>query len=195
MTMSGTCPACGVAVLPGYAKCPKCHKPLAQGRRIQTVAGGTVAEDKRFPWQLIAVPLGAVIVIVVLLKLIAGGGDDKPEATTGSDQATGTTAVTTQQTGTTTTQTAEPVVRPNQPAQQAPDPNAAVGELDRALRGRRLWATVEASPPRVDVRSGLCDDPSMRSTIDSVVPVLRGAGLTRLRCVAQSGTVVFERDL
>jgi len=25
--------------------------------------------------------------------------------------------------------------------------------------------------------------------------VLRGAGLTRLRCLAQSGAVVFERDL
>jgi hypothetical protein len=35
----------------------------------------------------------------------------------------------------------------------------------------------------------------MPPAIDSERPVLRGAGLTRLRCLAQSGAVVFERDL
>ena len=194
--MSAVCPACGVAVVPGYAKCPKCQTPLPGNRRLATVAGGTVAEDRRFPWMLIAVPLGAVIVIVLLLKLIAGGDDTTTEPAAGSDQpvATTTTQPVARPNPTTTTQPVQPT-NPSQPARPAPDPNAAVGELDRALRGRRLWSTVEASPPRVDVRSGLCDDPSMKPTIDSAVPVLRGAGLTRLRCLAQSGTVVFERDL
>ncbi len=194
--MSAVCPACGVAVVPGYAKCPRCQTPLPGNWRLATVAGGTVAEDRRFPWLLIAVPLGAVIVIVLLLKLIAGGGDEPAqEPAAGSDQPVATTATTpVQQQNPVTTQPVQPT-NPSQPARPAPDPNAAVSELDRVLRGRRLWSTVEASPPRVDVRSGLCDDPSMKPTIDSAVPVLRGAGLTRLRCLAQSGTVVFERDL
>lgn len=191
--MSAVCPACGVAVVPGYAKCPKCHKPLpsyGKHRAVTSTAGGTVAEDRRFPWLLVAVPLGSVIVIGLLLKLISGGSDT-PAPVTPETPGVATPVQPAQQAPD------QPVqqVRPVQPTQQAPDPRAAVAELDRMLRSRRLWSTVEASPPRIDVRSGQCDEPGMRSAIDNVVPVLRGGGLTRLRCVAQSGTVVFERDL
>ena len=193
--MSAVCPACGVAVVPGYAKCPRCQKPLPYGngsKRARTaVAGGTVAEDRRFPWALVAVPLGAVIVIALFLKFVAGGSDD-PSVTEGSNQP-----VTTQPPGPVVAQPTLPTnpepVRPTQPV--APDPTAAVAELDRLLRSQRLWSTVEATPPRVDVRTSSCDDPSMRPSIDRVATVLRRAGLTRLRCLAQSGTVVFERDL
>lgn len=192
--MSAVCPACGVAVVPGYAKCPKCHKPLpGGGKRAVTTAGGTVAEDRQFPWMLIAVPLGTVIVIALLLKLVAGGGDDKPTAGSADTPVVAGDPIP-QPNQPTSVQPVQPT-RPDQPTQQAPDSNAATAELDRVLRSRRLWSTVEASPPRVDVRSGLCDDPGMRPAIDSAVPVLRGGGLTRLRCLAQSGTVVFERDL
>lgn len=193
--MSATCPACGVAVLPGYAKCPKCQKPLpfGGGRRLQTVAGGTVAADKGFPIALVAMPLGAVIVIVVLLKVVFGGSDEAPAPAEGSEVPT-VQAAPPQPTTTTPTE-----VRPSFPTQpvepQGPDPAAATAALDRALRGRRFWSTIEVSPPRVDVRSGSCDDPAMNPTIDGVAATLRGAGLTRLRCLAQSGTVVFERNL
>lgn len=193
--MSAVCPACGVAVVPGYAKCPRCQKPLPYGtgsaRPRTVVAGGTVAEDRRFPWALVAVPLGVVIVIGLLLKLVAGGGEDAPVI------ADGNLAVApVQPQGTAVAQPVEPTPQPNQPAQPAaPDPRAAVAELDRLLRSRRLWSTVEAVPPRVNVRTAACDDPAMRPSIDSVAAVLRRAGLTRLRCLAQSGTVVFERDL
>ncbi len=192
--MSAVCPACGVAVVPGYAKCPKCHKPLPSAKqRLVTKAGGTVAEDKRFPWMLVAVPLGSVIVIGLLLKLIAGGGGDPPAVALEAPAVAGTTAAAPPP-ALDTTQPVQPA-RPAAPTQQAPDPTAAVTELDRLLRSRRLWSTVEALPPRVDVRSGLCDDPGMRPAIDTTVPALRSGGLTRLRCLAQSGTVVFERDL
>jgi hypothetical protein len=193
--MSATCPACGVAVLPGYAKCPKCHKPMpfGGGRRLQTVAGGTVAEDKRFPIALVALPIGAVIVIVVLLKVVFGGGGDDAKPTLTPDPTT--TQLQTQNPPT-TAQTVEPNFRTTEPARpQGPDPSAAAAELDRVLRIRRFWSTIEVFPPRVDVRSGSCDDPAMSPTIDGVAPTLRGAGLTQLRCLAQSGTVVFERNL
>jgi hypothetical protein len=45
------------------------------------------------------------------------------------------------------------------------------------------------------VRSGSCGDPAMRPAIEGAKVVLRGAGLTKLRCLEQSGAVVFERDL
>ncbi len=194
--MSAVCPACGVAVVPGYAKCPKCHRPLPNAQRVKSAgAGGTVAEDRQFPWMLIAVPLGTVIVIVLLLKLVAGGSDDDPPTTGSAEAPVAASGTTVQpQTPTGTPPPFQPTT-PTQPTPQAPDPNAAVTELDRVLRGRRLWSSVEASPPRVDVRSALCDDPGMKPAINAVVPVLRGGGLTRLRCLAQSGTVVFERDL
>ena len=192
--MSAVCPACGVAVVPGYAKCPKCHKPLpySGGRRAQTTAGGTVAEDKRFPIALIAVPLGAMIVIALLLKTCAGGDEATPETTVQPTQP----AV--QVGGADPTIAAQPIDlgQTTQPAvPQAFDPSVAIGELDRVLRGRRFWSTIDVARPRVDVRSASCDDPAMSPTIDAVAPTLRSAGLTRLRCVAQSGTVVFERDL
>ena len=192
--MSAVCPACGVAVVPGYAKCPKCHKPLPTfGKpRVATSVGGTVAEDRRFPWMLVAVPLGSVIVIGLLLKVVFGGGSDAPPPM--APETPGVAPTIAQPQPPTLDQPAQPS-RPSQPTQQVPDPNAAVAELDRVLRSRRLWSTVEASPPRIDVRSGQCDDPGMRTAIDNAVSVLRGGGLTRLRCLAQSGTVVFERDL
>ncbi len=156
------------------------------------MAGGTVAEDRRFPWSLIAVPLGAVIVIALFLKVVAGGGEDPLVAADGQPVATPA-----QPQGAVVAQPALPTnpqpVRPTQPV--APDPTAAVAELDRLLRSGRLWSTLETVPPRIDVRSSSCDDPSMRLSIDRVAAVLRRAGLTRLRCLAQSGTVVFERDL
>lgn len=197
--MSAVCPACGVAVVPGYAKCPKCHKPLPYGtgtKRARTaIAGGTVAQDRGFPWQLIAVPLGVVIVIGVLLKLIAGGGGDAPPAQGSAAPVAGPVAPNTQP-GTMTTNPVEPIPQPTQPTVvPGPDPNAAAAEVEKTLRGRRLWSTIEVSAPRIDVRSGLCDDPSMKASIDGLVPVLRRGGLTRLRCLAQSGIVVFERDL
>lgn len=150
-----------------------------------------MAEDRRFPWALVAVPLGVVIVIALFLKLVTGGGEDPSVAADGQ-----TVATPAQPQGTVVAQPLEPnppPVRPAQPA--APDPTAAVAELDRLLRSQRLWSTVATEPPRIDVRSSSCDDPSMRPSIDRVAAVLRRAGLTRLRCLAQSGTVVFERDL
>ena len=48
---------------------------------------------------------------------------------------------------------------------------------------------------RVDGPSGSCADPAIGPVIDAARSALRGAGLTRLRCLAQSGAVVFERDL
>jgi hypothetical protein len=75
------------------------------------------------------------------------------------------------------------------------DPRAAVIELESALRIQRLWGRSEITGSRIDLRSGSCGDPAMRPLVAGKASVLRGAGLTRLRCVEQSGAVVFEHDL
>lgn len=81
------------------------------------------------------------------------------------------------------------------PAATGPSPTSVADELERALGQQRLWSRVAASGDRVDVRSGSCADPAMGPMIDAARAALRGVGLTRLRCLAQSGAVVFERDL
>ena len=75
------------------------------------------------------------------------------------------------------------------------DPYAVGRDLERALRRQRLWSTVEVGAPMVDVRSSSCSDPQMGPMLDAARAALRSAGLTRLRCLEQSGAVVFERTL
>jgi hypothetical protein len=192
--MSAVCPSCGVAVVPGYAKCPKCQTPLPYGRgsrRVSTVAGGTAVDDRRFPIVAIAAPLG-IVLLIVLVKVCSGGSEEsaKPETTTITPPPTPGPTVAQPQTPT------GPPQNPTTPTQPvAADRAAASAELDRVLRLKRFWSTIDVSGVQVDVRSASCDDPARPGVIDGVAPVLRGAGLTRLRCLAQSGTIVFERSL
>jgi hypothetical protein len=94
----------------------------------------------------------------------------------------------------------EPSNVPDQPAQaqaQPTGPNAAdvAGELERGLKKQRLWSTVEVTGNRADVRSSSCSDPAMAPMLDGAAPSFKAAGLTKLRCVEQSGRVVTDRDL
>jgi hypothetical protein len=75
------------------------------------------------------------------------------------------------------------------------DRRGAATELEMMLRRQRLWGRAEIVGSRIDVRSGSCADPAMSPAIDSERTTLHGAGLTKLRCLEQSGAVVFERDL
>jgi hypothetical protein len=192
--MSAVCPSCGVAVVPGYAKCPKCQASLPYGRggsrRIATRAGGTAVEDRRFPIIAIAAPIGGIVLLVVLVKMCSGGGEEARPVATGP--ATPTSGPQVQQPQTNVPQQQNPTTQVQQPIVDA---SAAQAELDRVLRMKRFWSTIDIRGSQVDVRSAACDDPGMPPVIDGVVGTLRGAGLTRLRCLAQSGVVVFERNL
>lgn len=203
--MSAVCPVCGVAVVPGYVRCPKCHAALSLGtstgriKRVSTPptdigAGGTALPDKRFPLSavLIAVGVAAAIILVFGLR----GGHKKPVAAPVEDHEP--IAATPQRSPSprsarpvpaTTTAVAAPV------AAGAPDLSAVARDLEDTLRRQRLWGRVEISAPKLDVRSGSCADGAMKPAIDSRAALLRGAGLTKLRCLEQSGAVVFERDL
>jgi len=81
------------------------------------------------------------------------------------------------------------------PEASTPDLAAASADLEDTLRRQRLWGRVVITGQRIDLRSGSCADPAMRPLIDGKKPLLHNAGLTKLRCLEQSGAVVFERDL
>lgn len=80
-------------------------------------------------------------------------------------------------------------------ADRPPAPEPIADGLERSLKRARLWSTVTVIGDRVEVRSGSCADPHLKTAIDAVASDFQAAGLTQLRCVEQSGAVVFSRDL
>jgi hypothetical protein len=192
--MSTVCPACGVAVVPGYVRCPKCHAglPLGAGRTKRTTAepGGTAVARSRFPMSAVLVALGVTAAVILVFGMrgtsttteTAAPAPLTPiEATPNPPRRTAAAPVT----------AAAPIAAPDATQLQA----AAAADLEDTLRRQRLWGRVAITGPRVDVRSGSCADPAMRPLIEGKLALLQGAGLTKLRCVEQSGAVVFERDL
>jgi hypothetical protein len=192
--MSAVCPTCGVAVIPGYVRCPKCHAglSLSSGRikRVTVDPGGTALPQRRLPVGsvLVAVAVAAAIILLFGVR----GGSKKTEAASAA-LPDPIAAVPEPLRRTLIRPPAPPA--PEAPVATAPDPRAAIGELEATLRRQRLWGRAEVTGQRVDLRSGSCSDKAMRTLIDGEAALLHGAGLTKLRCVEQSGAVVFERDL
>lgn len=193
--MSRACPACGVAVVPGYVRCPKCSAPMPHTQvRAATAAGGTVSvEGGGLP--VVPIAIGAIVVVGIIVMFATRGGGGKPAsaAGSGSDETEETDGV--PQPTPVDDDDGTPAFTPTPAQPSGPDPSAAIAELQRALTRERLWGTVELAAPRIDVRSGGCDDPKMGAVLDAASGPLRDGGLTKLRCVAQSGRVVLERDL
>ena len=183
------CPSCGVAVLPGYARCPKCRKPLP--RRKQTVMGGTAVETtNKGPMMIVLGVLIIGAIVITYLGLRDGSKTSAAPPVATPTQQPDTTAPDDEDT---TVPDQPDTTRPNQPA--APDPGAVADRLEKALKRERLWSTVSLEGNRVDVRSGSCSDPKMAGILDATAPSLKSAGLTRMRCLEQSGQVVSDRDL
>ncbi|MDB4955884.1 MAG: hypothetical protein JWO36_3453 [Myxococcales bacterium] len=80
-------------------------------------------------------------------------------------------------------------------AAAAPNPGALASKLEGTLRKQRLWSTVEVVGDHADVRSGSCNDPAMLAALATAATSFKAAGLTKLRCLEQSGHVVLARDL
>jgi hypothetical protein len=193
--MNAVCPACGVPVVPGYVRCPRCHAGLPSARIKRTTAdpGGTAMTPRGFPISAVLIAVGVAAAIILVFGLRGGG---KPSAATPDLPAE--PVVVAAQTLPPRAVSAPlglpaPEAAPSNVA--APDRRAAVNALENTLRRARLWGRAEINGQRIDVRSGLCADPAMRPAIESERAVLHGAGLTKLRCLEQSGAVVFERDL
>jgi len=191
--MSGaTCPACGVAVVPGYVKCPKCHRPLPRFHRNSvSPVGGTAVETPASK----ASPM-----LALLAALVVGGGIIWFFVSRKHNESAAAPA---------------PVIQPNPSAVAAPPPVAAPSvtaptpapiqpevhpetvakSLEIDLKKQRLWSTVSVVGDHVDVRSSSCNEGAMKTTIQPTLASFHAAGLTKLRCLEQSGAVVFSRDL
>ncbi|MEJ7602263.1 MAG: hypothetical protein WKG01_30480 [Kofleriaceae bacterium] len=190
--MSAVCPSCGVAVVPGYQRCPKCRAALPYGtgriKRVTSDPGGTTVRESGFP--IMAALIGAIAIALAVVLIFGLGGKDKKKPKRAVPVTQEPMArVPSAPVPTAPVEAAPPIAVP------APDPNATAASLERALQRQRLWSTVEAYGSRVDIRSAACSEPGMTAMIDAARDPLRAAGLTRVRCLAQSGAVVLERDL
>ncbi len=185
--MSAVCPSCGVAVVPGYVKCPKCQAPLPLRRAQTSAAGGTAISEGGIPVTAIVIGIAAVAIVIGVFAL--RGGDAKPaptEPTAGSAEPVAGEPT-----------PGEPDVTPTPTLTQptSADPTSAIRELESALARQRLWATVEAVGSSVDVRSANCREPTMMPILDAAIPALQDGGVAKIRCLEQGGAVVFARDL
>ena len=185
-------------MVPGYVRCPKCHTALSMatttGRIPRQDPGGTAMPDRRFP--LTPVLLGRGVIAAMILLFGVRGGSKKLEAQAATAIPEPIPAVPLP------LAPPRPTPQPVEPPRPTPpagptiaDVSAASHALENALRQARLWGRVEATGGRVDLRSGSCSDRAMRPTIDGKAAMLHDAGLTKLRCLEQSGAVVFEREL
>ena len=195
MTGGFACPSCKVAVLPGYTKCPKCHGPLpyVKPRRAGTTAdaGGTVAEEKASMIAPVAIAVLVAGSIIAFFALRNRGSSDEPIA-----PAPVAAPVATQPAPPPPPDRRAPPPSPTAASRPAgPSPTAAAGDLEKELRHQRLWSSVTVHGASLEVRSATCADPQMAPAIETARPTLQAAGLTKLRCLEESGRVVFERDL
>lgn len=175
--------------MPGYARCPKCRKPLPR-RAATVVSGGTSVEEKSRGPLIAMIASGVAIVGVIAYFATRGGGDDKKRVTP-------VVAPTVEQ-PIAANPTETPVPFQDEPRPQRPaglDPAVVGGNLERDLKRQRLWSTVTVTGNRVEVRSGSCSDPGMGPLLDAAAGDFKAAGVTRMRCVEQSGRVVSDREL
>jgi len=184
------CPACGVAVLPGYVRCPKCRKPLP--RRVSTVVQGGTALENKSRAGAIAALAAAVLVGGGIIAYFGMRDGDKPAPQQPAAAPDPTPSPT----------TTAPALAPGAPeptapqaAPTGPNPVDLAADLERALKRQRLWSTVSVEGSRVDVRSGSCADAAMAPVLDGAAAGFKAAGLTKMRCVEQSGRVVSDREL
>lgn len=188
--MSAVCPKCGVAVVPGYVKCPKCQTALPQRRPSPSIgAGGTSSSGAGgISPTMILIGVAVLGAVIAVFALRDGSHKAKPVE---APSAVATPEAPTER------PVAEPDETPVPTAAQpvANDPTIAVRDLDRALKKERLWGTVEVVGSGVDVRSGSCREAAMMPAIEAAIPALREAGVTKVRCLEQAGAVVFEREL
>jgi hypothetical protein len=195
--MSSVCPACGIAVVPGYVRCPRCHAglPVGAGRTKRTAAdpGGTAVVQRGFPISAVVVAVGVAAAIILIFGARRGTRPAAPEPAALPAPVEAAAAAAAPQVAAAPRMV--PAAEPPRPDTTEQDRRAAARQLEATLRRQRLWGRAEIAGPRIDVRSGSCADQAMSPAIDGERAVLRGAGLTKLRCLAQSGAVVFERDL
>jgi hypothetical protein len=161
------------------------------------VEGGTSVTEETKRWPLFAA-IGAALVGTIVIIMLGRGGDDKPKSkqqVQSTDQTDTTQPTSDDNRGPVIDNNGGPTQTPTTTQQTGPDPSALASTLQADLKRQRLWSTVSIDGNRVDVRSGSCGDPAMGPILDGASAGFKAAGLTKLRCVEQSGRVVTDRDL
>lgn len=197
---SQACPACGVKVMLGYAKCPKCHAPMPspgpRSRRSSVAGGGTTSQ----PMERLDVESGrGWIVGLVALVLVAGmiiwavelrgsGVTRRPsEAVMPVENGRGSESE--------MPAPPEPDELKLPTLQNRPDPAYVADAFEGELARDRLFATVQAIGDLLDVRSAYCTDPRFSEIAARYLPDLKAAGIARIRCSETHGEQVYERPL
>lgn len=200
---SQPCPSCGISVMIGYLKCPKCHAPMpagpagARGRRA-SMAGGTTSE------RIEVLPEergggGGILWIIGVLVLVAGVAVWATQCRADQPTTAPSATVIDEAAGPETGTAPAPAPFEQGPSPSAaggqPDPSFAADALEGELAGERLFATVSVFGEVLDVRSAFCDEARMGEIIARHAVELRGSGVTRVRCSETYGSQVFERAL
>ncbi|HET9990958.1 MAG TPA: hypothetical protein VFQ65_20645 [Kofleriaceae bacterium] len=181
-----------MAVVPGYVKCPKCHRALPRySRNSVSPVGGTAVETPAskaspvFALLVAALVGGGIIWFFINRKHNASAAAPAPatETLNGSASAQVAPAV------------APPPTPTPAPVQPSVHADQVAKNLETDLKKQRLWSTVSVTGDHVDVHSSSCNDAAMKATIQPQLASFHEAGLTKLRCLEQSGAVVFARDL
>jgi hypothetical protein len=208
---AATCPSCGLAVSPGYPKCPKCHAAMptaasfapasSDARNVQggTAVGGGVGS---LVWIAVA---GVVAVVAVVVYVASGSSKDEapaPAPTMGPVDPTIDPTI---------DPTMKPAIDPARPdldpfAGTGPDP-AAVAKADRArarsraaerigaaLDSARMWGTIEVQGEELHIHSAYCpqitDERLEAGRDDSGAPLFAAVS-----CFERHGPLVWERPL
>ncbi len=194
---SQPCPSCGVNVLIGYTKCPKCHvaMPGAAARvKRASMAGGTTSERIEV---IAAAGSGGRVFGVIVLVLGAGlavwatqcRGKSRSAAPLAAPVETGPRV------GSASVEpvATDPGATPTNPTRT--DPAYAADALESELAGERLYATIDVEGDLLHVRSAFCAEVRLGEIVARYAGELRSGGVIRVRCSETHGAQVFERAL
>lgn len=172
------CPSCGVGVVAGSSRCPRCRSSLP------TAALGS----RRTPWPLLAATALAGIGLAVFLLARADSNDEPASTETGLGLQLGTAPA---------AANGADQIRPGPPAPPLTR-ESVLDDLVRSTENRNLTATYEvraAAPDRVVVVSEQCGDPRLRRLLEERVAALAQVQFAELACVSADGTEQFSLSL
>lgn len=196
------CPSCGVAVAPGYPKCPKCHARLpyvpSPLHRVGSMAsGGTSAADSGGGAGMWAVVAAIVIIAgAVTFFVMRGRGGDGAAADdydAGAEQATSAVDTTADDSA-----ALAPAAGFDDDEDRVAVDTAVLDELSAKLAELRLWSSVDPEPADdtiIRIVSSHCEDGGLRRAVTSFAEAMKAAGFVRVQCFTQHGALSFEREL
>ena len=198
---SHACPECGVAVAPGYPKCPKCHARLpyvpSPLQRVGSMAsGGTSASEGGGGAGMWAVVAAIVLVAGAVTFFVARGGGGGAAAAGDADAAVEEATTVAQPEDDLEDDLAAPE------GAEAEEPReidtAVIEELNAKLAELRVWSSVgqdSADDSIVRIVSSHCEDGALRRAVTTYAEAMRDSGFLRVQCFTQHGALSFDREL